>query len=126
MTRGAGIDAYASRRVRYEYCKWWARDEGDPIPSSILVATKEPDGVFYAKEEAPRYDSQGQTSSVFMVGQSTMTLSTGDCVDGIGENSIVLYDGEEWIVSSVQKRKVKRRSQFSVMPQFVTYLTLRR
>ena len=119
-----GIDIYNSRRGYFEYCRYWNRDLDTSIPLNILVHDEVSDGVFYAKEENSQYDDVMQRGNSFVFDDSKVTISTLDNVDSIKVNSYVLYQGQLWRVTSVQKRKIRKRSQFSVIPTYQTYLQL--
>lgn len=116
------IDIYASRRGIHEKCLWLKRDAGkarDPQWAS------KPTGVFYATEENPESEEDARVMNTFMAGSSSITLKTTDDVEGLQANDLVRYDGRDWLVTNVQRRKVKQRSEFCRKAQYVTYMSLR-
>lgn len=116
----AGIDAFIGHRVRNRLCKYWKKRQGDSFQDAIWE--REPDGLFYAKQESGRDDSD-EDIGPFRVGKSTVTISTADRVD-VEDQDIVLYRGERWIVEDRQVREIEGKSEFC--PTFVTYLRLRK
>lgn len=119
-----GIDIYNSRRGNFEYCKYWNRDLKSSIPLTDLVNNKAPDGVFYAREENSQYDNIKQSGNSFMFDDSAISVSTEDDVRNIKVNAVVLYQDVCWRVADVQRLKVKKRSQFSNVPTYRTFLRL--
>lgn len=116
------IDIYASRRGIHEKCLWLKRDASkarDPQWAS------KPTGVFYATEENPESEEDSRVMGTFMAGSSSITLKTTDDVGELQANDLVRYDGRDWIVEGVQRRKVKQRSEFCRNAQYVTYMSLR-
>lgn len=118
-----GVDIYASRRSCYEKCLWYERDESaDPRD---LVSAKEPSGVFYASEANAEYGQDQVRAGAFMVDSSTVTLKTNDSVDGMKTQDFVAYSGRIWLIEGIQRRKRKKRSEFSREPQYSSYISLR-
>lgn len=116
------IDVYASRRGSYERCAWLKRDEAKSRDPEWAA---KPTGVFYATEEAPEYGQDSSIMGTFMADSSTITLRTSDDIGEMGAEDIVRYDGRDWLVTSVQRRKVKSRSEFCRNSQYVSYVALR-
>ena len=116
------VNIYASRRGIYEKCAWLQRDEAksrDPEWAS------KPTGVFYATEEAPESGSDSRFADTFVAGESSITLRTTDDVGEMAPEDVVRYDFRDWLVTSVQRRKVKSRSEFCRNAQCVSYISLR-
>lgn len=116
------VNIYASRRGSYERCAWLKRDESaqrDPEWAS------KPSGFFYATEEAPEHGEDSRILGTFMADSSTITLKTSDDVGELGAEDIVRYDERDWLVQSVQRSKVKSRSEFCRNSQYVSYISLR-
>lgn len=116
------VNVYASRRGAYEKCAWLRRDEAE---SRDPEWASKPTGVFYATEEAPEYGQDSRIMETFMADSSTITLRTSDDVGDLGTEDIVRYDERDWLVTSVQRRKVKSRSEFCRNAQYVSYVALR-
>lgn len=118
-----GVDIYASRRSCYEKCLWYERDES--VDPRNLEAVKAPSGVFYATEANAEYGQDQIRAGAFMVDSSTVTLKTNDSVIGMKTQDFVMYDGRIWLIEGIQRRKRKKRSEFSREPQYSCYVSLR-
>ena len=116
------VNVYASRRGAYERCAWLQRDGAE---SRDPEWASKPTGVFYATEEAPESGSDSRIMDTFMADSSTITLRTTDDIGSLGPEDIVRYDCRDWLVTSVQRRKVKSRSEFCRNAQYVSYIALR-
>lgn len=104
------VDIFQSRRTYYDLCKWWTRDESDKYNSNELIMKRAPDGVFYAKEVSGQVESQNIVGGLFMFDSTSVTLKTPDDITGIKKNSIVEYQGEMWVVDSIQKQRGKKQN----------------
>lgn len=122
---GGGIDIYNSRRGYYEYCRYFNRDMSKSVPLNELLIKEVPDGVFYGKEENTQYDRNIQGGNSFMFDDSFITLSTQDDISNMKPNASVIYQNKVWRVADIQRRKIKKRSEFSEIPNFVTYIQLK-
>lgn len=119
-----GIDIYASRRTAHLRCRSFRVERGEHGSPEALVHGKAPDRVFFAREEAGRFDSANEIEASFQFGQSTRTIATEDDVGGLSQNWVVEVDGEPWKVESVQRIAIEKRSEFARHPQKVTYIRL--
>lgn len=120
------IDLNESRRVNYEKVDYWKRDENSTMTTSELVLKKRASGSFYATEMNPKSERNNIVDNSFLFDDSSIILMTRDDVSGLIQNDIVRYEGELWMVTSIQRRKVKKRSEFSVRPTFHTYISIKR
>lgn len=120
------IDLNESRRANYEKVDYWKRDEDTSMTTSELVTKKRTSGSFYATEMNPKSDTNNIVDNSFLFDDSSITLMTRDDVTGLAQNDIVRYENELWMVTSVQRRKIKKRSEFSVRPTFHTYISIKR
>lgn len=119
----AGIDIFMSRREFFNECWWWKRE--DSWDANMLVHQKKPSGIFYAKEENPEQNRKEILNDVFQFDENTITLKTMDDISEMKSNDIVKYDGRVWMVSNIQRIKVKKQSQFLENTSYLSYLTLK-
>ncbi len=100
-------DLAQSTRGYNEYCHWWTRNEDDDFESNELIYKRIPSGSFWAKEEAPEQLRNNIISGSFMFDSAHTMIKTPDNVMSLKNNDLVKYQGELWIVVSVQKSKAK-------------------
>lgn len=104
------IDIFQSRRGYNELCRWWTRDERDRNELNEIIFNRAPSGIFWAKEE----NSYSQTDSIaggkFMFDHSRITIKTPDDVTGLKSEDLVEFEGEIWMVVSVQRVKAKKQN----------------
>jgi len=121
------VDIYHSRRVCYEECIYWVRDERNSRgPASDWILNHEPDGVFYAEETSPRYNQFNQSANVFGYDKDSITLKCDDEIDNIKRGCIVKYNGDIWIVQDVQAEPHKKESQFNKDKHYRFYINMRK
>ena len=107
------IDISQSRRDYNHLCRWWVRDERDQFTSDELVYKRTPSGGFWAKEVSPEQLRNNVIGGTFMFDSSHVTIKSPDNLFALQEETaknecLVEYDGELWIVVSIQKSKHKR------------------
>lgn len=102
------VDLYQSRRDYHILCKWWAHDEREEFTPDELVYKRTPDGAFWAKEVSPEQDRDNIIGGVFNLDSTHVTLKTPDDCVGLQSKYLVEYQGEFWIVVSVQKSKARK------------------
>lgn len=109
-----GFDLFQSRRNYNEPCKWWDRDLRDQFPSDKLVMERIPTGFFMAKEVSPETERNNPIANAWLLNRSGVTIKTPDNVAGLKSEDLVLYQGEKWIVTNVQKIKARmQQTQFA-------------
>lgn len=101
------FDLFQSRTNCHELCKWWTRNESTDYEPDELIMQRIPSGTFMAKEVSPEQGQNVIVGGAFMVDKSSVTIKSPDDLSGIKENDLVLYQGEKWIVLSVQKTKAR-------------------
>ena len=101
------IDLSVSRRDYPSFCRWWKRDERDEFTSDELIYKRTETGSFWAKELSAEQDRDNLYGGVFNVDSTHVTIKTPDNVMGIDSKDLVEYEGEYWIVVSVQKSKAR-------------------
>ena len=106
------FDLFQSRNTYNEPCKWWKRDERDQFDPDELVFKRVPDGTFMAKEVSPQRDQNIQVGGSFMFDRTSVTIKSPDNLEDIKSEYIVEYQGEKWIVVSVQKSKARMQNTF--------------
>lgn len=124
-----GFDLMQSRNTYNETCKWWTRNEDDEYTSDELVMKRVPSGHFQAKEINPESRQNRIIGNAFMFDRTNITIKSPDNLEKIKNNDIVLFRGEKWIVSSVQKTKARAQRTFFALDKNVShywYLELRK
>lgn len=124
-----GFDLMQSRNTYNETCKWWTRNEDDEYTSDELVMKRVPSGHFQAKEINPESKQNRIVGNAFMFDRTNITIKSPDNLEKIKNNDIVLFRGEKWIVSSVQKTKARAQRTFFALDKHIShywYLELRK
>lgn len=108
------FDLFQSRRNYNEPCKWWSRNESDEFTEDELVMKRIPTGSFMAKEVSPETERDNPIANSWLLQRSGTTIKTPDDIYGIASQDLVWYQGEKWIVVSVQKIKARiQQTQFA-------------
>lgn len=104
------IDIFQSRRDYNEPCKWWSRNETDDYESDEMIMKRVPTSIFWAKEISPEVMQDAIVGGSFRFDKTTVTIKSPDNLWGIKNDDLILYQGEKWIVDSVQKVKAKKQN----------------
>lgn len=80
---GGSFDLWGSRRINFEYCEWYERDEKATKDLSKLVYNKKPTAIFYAKETSAESRQKQELGGLFLGDESTIQIVTQDDVEGI-------------------------------------------
>lgn len=123
---GGSFDLWGSRRVNFEYCEWYERDEKATKDLSKLVYNKAPSAVFYAKETSAESRQKQELGGLFLGDESTIQIVTQDDVEGIKGGDLVKFRGQMWHVSATQATEVHKQGQFLDKTTKTTYIGLRR
>lgn len=108
------FDLFQSRRNYNEPCKWWSRNDSDEFTEDELVMKRIPTGYFMAKEVTPEMERDNPIANSWLLQRSGTTIKTPDDIYGIVSQDLVWYQGEKWIVVSVQKIKARmQQTQFA-------------
>lgn len=107
-----GFDLFQSRASYNERCCWWSRNENDEFASDEFIMKRIPTGYFMAKEVSAEREQDITIGGSFMVGRTSVSIKTPDDIYGIKERDLVEYQGEHWIVDSVQKVKSRKQNNF--------------
>ena len=121
---GGCIDIFESRRINFERVEFWKRDIRSDTPTSEIVSEKA-SGIFYAREVNAESSSNDIVSGSFMFDDSNIMLITNDDVRELSQNDVCKYDERLWNVVSIQRKRIKKRSEFSRIPVYKTYIMLR-
>lgn len=120
------IDLWGSRRVNFERCEWYGRDEKATKDLSKIVYKSKPNAVFYAKETSAESRQKQELGGLFLGDESTMQIVTNDDVEGIKGGDLVKFRGMMWHVTSTQMTETHKQSQFLDKVTRTTYIGLRR
>lgn len=102
------FDPFQSRRNYNEVCHWWSRDMREQFDPDELIYKRIPsNGVFMAKEVSPETERNNPIANAWLLNRSGVTIKTPDNVAGLKSEDLVLYQGEKWIVTNVQKIKAR-------------------
>lgn len=113
------IDLFHSRRTNYTPCKYWVRDERDSVGTpQEWILQNQPSGRFYAKELAPVSTQMDVVSGVWALDKNRVVLETDDDVDDIDRGCLIEYNGELWLVESVQRTRHRKESEFRKHPDY--------
>ncbi len=116
------IDLFQSRRTYNSLCRWWSRNEDEQYELDKLVLNRVPSGLFWAKETASEQYQDNVVNGMFMFDRTTVVIKSPDDLTGIKSEDIVEYEGELWMVRSVQKRKARiQQSEFASNSQCSHY-----
>ena len=118
------IDIYHSRRNMHQLCAFWTRDESGIGNSEAYDYKDQPDGYFYAKEITPETVDNNVLFSTFMADQHHTMLESTDDLEGLTENSRVLFKDQPWRVDSIQKHPIIKETEFCKFETFYWYVQL--
>lgn len=114
------IDINANHRAYHNECKYWNKVQ--TIDKNQLHFEKEPSGIFYAKETSVYAMDNQNIDEAFLMDSNIVTLKTEDVIT-LKQKDKVEYQGTKWNVLGVQKKKVRRRSQF--IDKYITYIRIK-
>lgn len=123
------FDLFQSRRNYNVCCKWWSRAENNDVEDDELIYERIPSGHFYAKEVTAEATSNNALSGVFMTEKTKVTIKSPDDLGKIKSKDLIEYQGEKWIVDSVQKSKARLQRTFFALDKNVShywYIELRK
>lgn len=104
------IDLRQSRRTHHLFCRWWKRNEDDQYTPDELIYKRVPTGRFWAEEVSPVQDRDNIVGGVFNFDSMHVTLESPDDCSMLESKDLVEYQGEKWIVVSVQRSKARVNS----------------
>ena len=104
------FDLFQSRAGYEELCRWWARDERDQNTPDERIMERVPSGSFMAREVAPENYQDNVIGGMFMIDRTTVTIKSSDDLKRIKSEDLVEYQGEKWIVVTVQRSKAKKQN----------------
>ena len=123
---GGSFDLWGSRRINFEYCEWYERDEKATKDLSKLVYKSKPTAIFYAKEISAESRQKQEFGGLFLGDESTIQIATQDDVEGIKGVDLVKFRGQMWHVTGTQATEVHKQGQFLDKTTKTTYIGLRR
>lgn len=121
------VDLFHSRRVNYNRCEYWVRDERNKTSTpSDIVYYNQSSGVFYAKVFSTFFNRQEDLNNVWLFDSNKVTLSTDDEVLDLKRGCVVKFNDKLWLVESTQRRMHKKESEFSKKISYQTIIALTR
>ena len=120
------VDLWGSRRVNFERCEWYERDEKATKDLSKLVYKTKPTAIFYAKETSAESRRKQELGGLFLGDESTIQIVTKDDVEGIKGGDLVKFRGKTWNVTATQSAETHKQAQFLDKVTKTTYIGLRR
>lgn len=115
------IDIFNSRRKCYEECYWWSRDPNIDFDEDELIYKRQPTGMFYAYEFVPETLDNNIAGGAFLFDRTSVTLKTYDECSGIKNADLVRYQGDRWIVESVQKMHIRNQANEFAEERYVSH-----
>lgn len=120
-------EMFTSRRTCFNRCEYWSQERGKDIANREELARKvRPSGFFMAKEVSNINEDPQIVGGSMMFERKTVTLKTYDNIEDVKRDDFVSYDCHIWSISSMNKKKVRRQSQFGVNTPYIYYVELRR
>ena len=124
---GGYAEMFTSRRTCFNKCYFWSQERGkDIVDREELSRRISPTGFFSAKEVSNINEDPQIVGGSMMFERKTVTLKTYDNISNMKRDDFVSYDGRMWVASSINKKKVRRQSQYGVNTPFIYYIELRR
>lgn len=118
------INLNNSRRSYNIRCRWWKIKLFSGNLQKLIHDNK-PEGIFYAREHQPANNTRQFDSDLVKIDTQNTVIETQDNVIGIDTDYLVEYNGELWIIDSVQSQMQNKRSQYNVKPSRITWISLR-
>ena len=119
------INLNHSRRVAFNKCTYWKREENFKGDANELIHKKKPSGIFFAKPVNNKNKEENNVNGVMMFTQDNITLETQDKVN-IDRGDIVWFRKGIWFVDRVQAQEILRESQYMSEQAYIYYLDLRK
>lgn len=123
MGRGGCFDEFTTRRISFDRCEYWKRDEG-VSDLSEYCKSKKPSGIFWAYRLSAETKTKSRIVNSFGVDANSITIRTEDAVD-VEQGDYVRYDGRLWFAENVQRTDIHRQSQFMKSTSQATVIRLR-
>lgn len=118
------INEYTSRRVNFELCYYWKRNDEEKDLSEYLLE-EVPNGRFYAREITAFTNRKQEINNTFLFDETTITIETNDTIEAkVGD--VVYFDDEVWVVLNIQRKHIHKNKQFLKADYNRTYLQLKR
>jgi hypothetical protein len=117
-----GIDIRSSNRTRFIRCTYYSNKN---TKQEILERDADKLGIFYADEQGGINNTKQDIGGFVRRDINTITLVTEDEAD-IKADYWVEFDGEVYIVTSVQKIQTQKTRQYSSRPQIKRVIQLRK
>ncbi len=117
---------FTSRRDMPHLCRYWKQDETEYYDKNEIGYKKKAEGEFYAKEVSSQQNSSQVVGGVFMFDNNTVSLKTNDDIENMRKNDIVEYNEEFWRVIDIQKKPIRKNSQFMKRQIYTYYISLKR
>lgn len=111
------IDIYTSRRTFHIKCEWYKAKKDN---QKLIYDT--PKEIFYAKLANSINQSNDMVGGFLQIKHEAVTLMTPDNVEGMKPNDKVRFYNEDYRVISIQKRMIKKNSEFMKKPSYYTYI----
>ena len=118
------INLNNSRRSYNIRCRWWKSDVKTSNLQKLSHENK-PAGCFYAREHQPSNRLENFENDLTKIDIQNTVIETQDNVEGINHECLVEYNGEIWIVDTVQSKMQNKRSRYNIKPSRITWITLR-
>ena len=113
------VDLFHSRRANYERCDFWLRDERNRTGTpSEWIRFNKPAGSFYARPVNPKSQSMDVVNGVWALDGERVAIETDDDVEDLCRGCWVRYQGQIWIVESVQRTQHHKESEFAWRPDW--------
>lgn len=119
------INLNHSRRVAFNKCEYWKREESFKGDANTFIHKKKPSGVFYGKPVANINDEENSLNRVMLFSKNTITLEIQDHIN-IEHGDIVWFRKSIWFVNGVQKKEILKESQYMSDKSFIYYVDLRK
>jgi len=116
------IDTRTSRVGKSNRVKYYKKDYIDKMK---LVSDAKVQGVFYCVDNGP-FSSTPISAGNVMQRQYTGSIKTEDIIDDLDVNDYVLYDGNLFLVTGIDREDNDDQKWFSNSPSIQTTIRLRR
>lgn len=118
------MDIFTSRRVEFDDCVFWKRDE--EISNFLEYDMLESCATFSASQITSIEQMPQVVAGIFMFDSSTVTIKSYDDLSEMDFNDVVKFRGKFYRVESVQGVPTRKTNQFTDAVGYTYYMRLKR
>ncbi len=112
-----------TRRAYNIRCYWWKFDEDNP--NSEDYETKKYGKIFFARESQETLRHSNTDNGLVDFDYQSLTIESCDDLHEMRDKDLVEFDGERYIVTNVQSKRIAKQSQYNTRMSRIYWISLR-